>query len=300
MKVCFYNHYHHGDLHVSRSFVRLIMDKIKSIHPEAIFAYSHQNDPNLLFDIPDLVFDSEAVHSLPEQESFIRRDDTLYINTWYGMRHRSYLHRNGTTFDTLYSSLNDTCHELFNFSLADISTDPKDFFPAIDYDKFAIGHARNWLFTHPENKVLIENGNANSGQATNFSMAPIIVPLAIKHKDTAFILSKKENIRMNNIFYTDDIIQKGHGSDLNEISFLSRYCSLLIGRASGVFTFGLTQDNLFRGQMKYLCFSNLVPARFGKFWLGPLFQDQINYTATIQAYNESNPFRVQQIIEANL
>jgi hypothetical protein len=75
---------------------------------------------------------------------------------------------------------------------------------------------------------------------------------------------------------------------------------MIIGRASGVFSFTLTQDNLFNSCKKYLCFSNLTPKKDNKFWLGDKFIDKINYKSSILTTNESNLNKVEAIIEENL
>lgn len=47
-KLVFYNHFHNGDIHVSRSFVNFIVSKLKS--KEIEFSYVHKNSKDLLSD----------------------------------------------------------------------------------------------------------------------------------------------------------------------------------------------------------------------------------------------------------
>ena len=44
--IIFYNTFHNGDIHVSREFIKDIMNKI-----ETTFYYYHNGGPRLLFDI---------------------------------------------------------------------------------------------------------------------------------------------------------------------------------------------------------------------------------------------------------
>ena len=134
----------------------------------------------------------------------------------------------------------------------------EDVFPTIDYEKFEIGLVKKWIKNNSGRKmVLIDNGKVLSNQSVNFSFANIITALSIKHKDKLFILCHRENKMFpDNVFYTDDIIGK-NGCDLNEISYLSGFCEVIVGRASGAFTFRLTRENLFERNVKILCFSNL-------------------------------------------
>ena len=185
--------------------------------------------------------------------------------------------------------------------MIDISKDPKDFFPTIDYSKYDIGATKKWLENNTGKKVLIENGQVLSGQAHNFNMTEVIAKVAANHKDTTFILSNHGNVGLpNNCIYADKIIQKKCKSDLNEISFLGTYCDVIIGKASGVFSFCLTQQNLFERQAKYLCFSKWLPVADNKFWLHNLMKNKVNYSSDILVSNESDMNNVGSIIESNL
>ena len=296
MKIVFFNHYHNGDIHVSRGFVRKLMEYF----PDNSFFYSHKNSQNLLSDIPNLILDPNAINKVKDFNNLIRVNDTVYVNTWYGQLNRKYLNSYGITFDSLYVAFDNSCRSLFNKSLNNISQNPIDFFPIIDYNKFQIESARKWLEGHPEPKILVETGYSQSGQSHNFGMIPIIEKIASLNKDKLFILSNKEyNTSASNIFYTSDIICKKYQSDLNEISFLSEHCDTIIGRASGVFSYCMTYNNLFKKHTKYICFCNL-PSATNKFWLGPLMQSRINYTASIIVNNTSNIDNVFNTIKGSL
>lgn len=298
MKVVFFNHFHNGDVHVSRGFVRQIMAKM----PGTTFEYSHRNPANLLSDIPGLTYNPYSIQQVGnEHTSLLKQGDTVFVNTWYAQQRFKYVNQYGITFDSLYAGLDENCQNVLGFSLKEISQDPKVFFPVIDYSKFEIATAQQWVNSNPEKKILVENGQALSGQAHNFDMTAAVANVARNHMDKIFIFTSHANMRLpDNCIYWDGIIKKQQRSDLNEVSFLSTYCDVVIGRASGVWSFCLTQQNLFQRKMKYLCFSNLVPARDGKFWLGSMFQDQISYSSSIQTINEANVNNVQRIIEANL
>lgn len=302
-RIVFFNCFHNGDIHVSRGFVRQIMNKIKQLEPDTTFGYTHKMSAELLSDIPDLTFDRGALGSVgSEHANLIKSGDTTFINTWYGQQQHKYMNRYGISIDTVYAALNDSCKDLYGFSLEDISTDLSTFFPTIDYTRINISRVQNWLSQHPQKKILVENGLALSNQATNFPMGPIIDILARKNPDKLFILTSPENVTnpSGNIFFSDNITQRRGKNDLNEISFLSTHCDMIIGRASGIWSFTLTQENLFRRNIKYLCFSNLEPKKEGKFWMSELFEDKVNYSSTIITTNESDADKVRQLIESHL
>lgn len=298
MRVVFFNHFHNGDVHVSRQFVRMIINKL----PETVFEYSHRNPRNLLNDIDRLNFNPGAISMVPSEHiSLLRNGDTVYFNTWYAQQHFKHMNQYGITIDSLYAAFDENCRNALGFSLQELSGNLKDFFPTIDYSKFEIGRAQEWINSHSEKKILVENGRAISGQAHNFDMTSIMANIARHHMDKIFIFTNHDNIRLpDNCIYSDGIIKKQMRSDLNEISFLSTHCDMIVGRASGVFTFCLTQQNLFERNIKYLCFSNLVPPREGKLWMGNMFQDKVDYSSKIITTNESDTNQIFKLIEENL
>lgn len=301
MKVIFFNHFHNGDLHVSRGFVIKIINKVLELNPSSSFVYSHKNDPCLLSDIKHLSFDVNEVNIVRQEDNLVKFDGGVYINTWYAQQEGKYTDKYGTTMDSLYAAFDDTCKELWKFSLSDISEDVSDFFPIIDYSKFEIEHSALWLSIHPEKKIFVANGHAKSGQATNFNMTNIIIKLSEKHLDTTFILSNKEcdMVLPINVIYSSDIIKKTSSSDLNENSFISSYCDVIIGRSSGASTYAITQDSLFRKPTKILYFSKMhLPPE--KFWVDALLKDKVNFSADILCTAEEDENNVLNIIETNI
>ena len=301
MRVIFFNHFHNGDIHVSRGIIRLIIDKIKTMHNNATFYYSHRNHSGLLKDIPQLLFDASLINNIKNEHiNLYQYGNDIYINTWYAQQHFKHMNNYGISFDTLYQALNENCEKQFNFKLLDIEKDIKKFFPIIDYSYYEINKATEWLNQNNTKKIFVSNGLTLSGQAHNFNLTNIIEQIAIKHPHITFILSNKENqTKASNIIYSVDIIKKS-GNDLNENAFISEHCDMIIGRASGTFTFALTQNNLFNRDIKILCFSNLIPKQKGQFWLDNLFAQEVKYSSNILTTNEGDINIVQKIIEENL
>lgn len=299
-KVVFFNYYHNGDIHLSRGFIKKIIEKVKQISPDTTFYYAHKNSPDLLADI-EIAFDPTGLSIIGnDHANLVVRGDTIYINTWYAQQHFKYMNVYGISMDTLYMALNDSCKAIWGFSLEDISKDPSVFFPSIDYTKYQITEAHKWLNNHPEKKIFVSNGNTLSGQAHNFAMTPILIDIAQKHTDKTFILSNKENINVpSNIFWSSDIIRKA-GCDLNENGFLTEHCDLIVGRSSGAFTFSQTQNNFFKRNTSFLNICNLVPKQEGKFWLDTLMQHKITYTSKIKTIDTSYPDQVKILIEGYL
>jgi hypothetical protein len=301
-QIVFYNHFHNGDIHVSREFVRKLSQVFRQKFPGVSISYCHRNNAGLLADIDGLVYNSHYLN-WHEHEGVFVRGDTMFINTWYAQRRFHYMNRYGITFDCLYAIFDDICKTHFGFSLSEIEPDPNKWFPSIDFSKFEIAAAKERLDACREPLVLVCNGAALSGQAENFSMLPAICSLAKKYHGIVFVLTNNEPnfdpSQYSNIFYSTDIIKKS-GFDLNENAFISTYCKTIIGRASGAQTFSIIQENLFQQPKTFICFSNLTPSKENAFWLSEMFKDKVQYTSKIIVSNEHRSDAVESLIERNL
>ena len=293
-KIIFYNHFHNGDIHLSRNFVKFIINQVKFINKNIQFFYYHPNHPYLLDDIKGL--SHIGFVDKDQWQDYGIDGNVIYINTWYAIKHFEYMNKYGMTFDCLYSVFDQVCKNIFEFSLPQ---NIESLFPSIDYSKFEIDKAKQFVdsATHP--LVLICNGQALSGQATNFSLGNSILSLANKYHGISFILTNKEDLpEKGNIFYSSDIIGK-NSCDLNENSYLSTYCDLIVVRSSGVHTFALVQENLFKRSIPIISFSNLSYPQ-GSFWLGELFKDKVIYKSNIVNYDIGDAEIASKIIELYL
>jgi hypothetical protein len=297
-KLIFYNHFHNGDIHVSRSFIRFLIEKLKSEKIE--FFYFHRNSPNLLLDIPELKIGSNLENCDPAK-TFVSNGNSIYLNTWYNSGQGKYMSSHGITFDTLYDLFDDFSTQILSCSLSDLNSDPKSFFPKIDFSFFS-----NFKIPNMENKkILFSNGSTLSGQADNFNFSPIINHLVQKYPNVSFFCTEKKSDLQTtrNLFYTTDVIRSSN-SDLNEIGYLSTFCDLIVGRASGPWTFAFNFNNIFQRSAKMISFSNLTPKYENKFWLGDKFANQISYSSQIlisPEYKKQNiiPFLENQIQNLN-
>ncbi len=250
-KVTFYNHFHNGDLHLSREFVRQIIN----MFPDIEFTYTHLNKPDVLSDL-------NAKHD-PEVKRFRREThykidgDQAFINTWYGAGNQKYLVKYGISFDCLYYSFKDIYADVFNVDIDKFQA--KDLLPTIDFSGYKTDGVDDFIKQHPDTKkVLISNGEVQSGQTVNFPMIPIANNLAKNNKDVMFLVTNKEKggklSKLDNLIYTFDIINKKSGSDLNENAYLSTKCDTIVGRGSGTYMFAYIQDNLVNRKTKFVCF----------------------------------------------
>jgi hypothetical protein len=280
-KVIFYNAYHNGDIHLSRTFV----DKIMRANPTYEYKYAHKNKMNLLADVANL----ESIPYFAEiKESALSyiNDDTLYFNTWYGAGNRRFINEFGITFDCLYKVFDISLKDNFDMSLYDLDKDPSNFYPKIDFNKFYIADVDKYLnkYNHMK-KVFISNGETLSGQAENFNYSIIINKLSEENKDVLFIASNRhDDLKLSdNLALSENIINK-HSFDLNENAYLSTKCNLIFGRSSGTYTFAMIKDNMFDSNKTMISFSN-IGTDDNKYWLSNNMKDVVNYKAKVLNYN---------------
>ena len=248
MNIIFYNDFHNGDLHYCREFIKDIMCKVS-----ANFYFAHKCNTETSKDIPNLNYKNiMEVYSIRDYNSIsiTNINDNIYINTWMGQKHLLYYKDTMSSIYTVYKIFTDVYKQL-NIEINEIEY----YIPEIDKCYLNIQNIDNFLNNHKNKKVLISNGDVKSGQSNNFNFNNIIIKLAAQYQNIDFILTdNKSKINMNNIYYTNDIINQQY--DLNEVSYISTYCDVIVGRASGTYSFSFVKDNLFNPNKTFIGFSH--------------------------------------------
>ena len=241
-KISFYNHLHNGDIHYSREFIKDIMRKYESDEFRYYFSLNEKiwNPTNVLEDIKNLkVLDiGELPEKLEMNDSTVTFDgDNIYINTWVGQNNQIYVNQYGINLKSNYEIYKNVYEKL------KIKIEPMEYYiPQIDYSAFNIGGIDEFIKNNKNIfKVLISNGNVFSAQSDNFSFDPIIKILSNKYFDVIFITTNETEIKNKNIFSASEIRKKE--KNLNEISYLSTFCDIIIGRASGAYAFCQVKEN---------------------------------------------------------
>jgi len=298
-KIIFFNFFHNGDIFASRTFIKKIIDHIKKSKPNTEFFYVHKNSPLILLDIPDLTITTKYLPYITSEYSgdFIIGEH-LFIPTWYACNKRFYMNQYDVSFDCLYTIFQDICQRNLGFSLTDISTDPIDFFPDIDYTYYNTKNITEWLSKNPNKKVFVSNCAALSGQTGNINLVRITHGLAKRFPNHIFILTNKEGQIITdcpNVIYSKDII-KFTGFDLNENAFLSNHCDVIVGPCSGSFSFSINKTNYFQRNPKIIALYNTP----GKLWLNKIFSDKITYSADILVSSDTNETNITNLIISKL
>jgi hypothetical protein len=232
----------------SKPFVREVVNHLGKDR----VLYAHNKDPRA---IEDLGIESIRLQGMSDRTKIFVSDDPdiVFINTWIGSYFDKYTGECTLNFNMkMWSDIYDYINNTFNVNLNLGSVN--DYLPYVEYSKYDLTNVRTYLDADSKHKIMFCNGPALSGQCEyNGAMEWIINPLAEKNPDKTFITTHKISTSTENVIYTGDII-KSDRCDLNEISYLSKYCSLLIGRNSGPFCYVSTVDNLNDFSKKFYTF----------------------------------------------
>lgn len=268
--VIFFNHYGNGDLLISREFVRDIM----SIIPADNYYYAHAKNTRMFADIPQLQ-PAKITDDCRMRSRGYRVGDDIYINTWLGV-------------DSTFVTRANSCSILNSFKMFNLILDTlgyrqlnkslEEYLPTIDYKAFDIAPVDDFIKNIDKPIVLIANCNAQSGQAENFDMSSIIQRLCNTYDDIMFVVTDPVGVKAPNYTTTGTITKSKDGFDLNEISYLSRFSNLLIGRSSGAQIFTMTKENCMDANKAFVSFTYRIESAH-IVWEAPKMNARIYWTS---------------------
>ena len=214
----FYNHWQNGDIHVSREFIKLIINNVKAEN----YIYVHNKSKELLKDIPNLKISNECIEYLdndsPRMWNLHTR--TLCLNTWYGVS-SSFKDTSSCTINTLFDLFNDHIKYITNTGYIDPSNIRK-LVPKVDYSKHYIKNIEEYVKRSNSKKILICNGSVVSKQSKNFSFENIVEEIAMSYPSVDFILTEKFKTIIKNIKFTSPISGKSIIKNKSKFSFLKK------------------------------------------------------------------------------
>jgi hypothetical protein len=227
-----YNHFGLGDTFESREF---ILDWMHTLGLATCDVETHF--PAVFEDLPQIVTKPVAAHRNPHQH-LSRRAGHIILNSWIGAL-------NGDTTPkgdfVIYPGVGCTVDNLHRMhakymrwlGLNGMKKPIAEYLSNIDYSKVPLGAVPEFTRAHSGKRgILVCNGRTGSMHAENFSMTHMVERLP--NSDDVFIFTQRERCDRPNVFFTDDITQRPTGgSDFNAISYLSTFCSVIVGRCSG-------------------------------------------------------------------
>jgi hypothetical protein len=258
-KFVFFSYAHKGDIFLSRSFIEHIIESF-----DAEFYYSHYWGEYLLKDLDVKYIPLEQIpkiqHNNEHAHNFIV-GDTVYINTWVG-KYASIITPGycectlKTLHSLVYPQIFNFLSEQFNIDLQ-LKSIEEYLGCKVNYSYYNIDSIDDFIKKEERKKVLFCNGPSLSNQCSySGDLSEIIESVSKLHPNICFITTHKIDICQENVKYTGDIIAND-GQDLYEISYLSKFCNLMVGRYSGPFIFtNATMENISDKNKKFLCFGD--------------------------------------------
>jgi hypothetical protein len=257
----FINKGHNGDLHYSKGFMR---DLYNILSPEECFLF-HSCKRGVVKDLEFLDnnkplyigsdFDRYDVRA--KTESFGKN---IFINTWVFERFFNQYFDYGCSSYSNHLAFKEIYKQ---FGLVDkFNEDVEHYIPYVNFDLVEKENVNKFVQSNKNKKILICNGPVLSNQSTSFDFLPVVEKLSGEYKDMQFILTQDSDLRRDNIFYTSEIT-KTEGCDLNEISYLSEFCDVIVGRASGPACFTHTKNNFFNKEKVMVAFTSWI---YEGFW----------------------------------
>lgn len=263
MKVRFYNAYGYGDLFDSRNFVLEWMRLLGVKHAE----YAHARDHIIFADMPQLVHYPLAVWMHP-QAAYERIGGVLHINTWIGRGWNSDAQSGGYVMnpgvgccvENIWHMHFDTMTAVSRKMAKHMNQNLVDYLPSIDHTRLRFNAGvSQWLIQNAGKRINIMcNGPTTSMQASNIDYAELMrwIP---RQDDTVWVFTQ-DTPGVQAIAKRGDIALAHHitggGCDLNSISYISRFATLIVGRCSGPHMFCQVRENWQDPHKTLVCFTH--------------------------------------------
>jgi hypothetical protein len=239
-----YNHFHNGDIFYSRVLMQAFDSKFN-------INYYHSN-LNLFEDMDNV---SEFLYIPSEysiHENFIHNNT---VNTWIGQNGFTHVHTAtpGCSFENYFSLVKIILNHL-NIEIKN----PEDYLPEINFEKLKdldiIYDKISSLRKQYKKLILISSGPVHSAQSFNFDFHQIMINICNQNPNV-LILSTMDYGNMPENFINTSFITKKI-PDLLQISYISKFCDIIIGRASGPFCFCHTKENLLNPDKTFISICN--------------------------------------------
>lgn len=259
MRIMFVNMFHNGDCFIPKGWMQDMISKL----PEIDFFYTHIQNRDILKDLkaefvePNRIGFAGQLNHTPVMMS--PEGDTIAIQTWCGVFREKHCGEiippfGHSTFERQHRIYKKICEILRDNTNVIItpSENPIDYIPSVDWSCFELSAANEFLQTvNGKDLILFCNNDVKSGQSDVGDMTNVINVLCYLYPEKVFLSTKKLNLEIDNLFYTNDIFNKPF--DLNDIGYLSKYCKLIVGKNSGPHIFTQHKENMLDSSKTFFC-----------------------------------------------
>jgi hypothetical protein len=252
MVINMFNHFHKGDLFFSRMQILPLLEMNYKVN------FYHNYNKYFFYDFEKEFENFTEITPIPPHISEYSYDDfnNNLINAWIGKGHGyKFILSDCASYET---HKNMSTHILKNYSI-DSNKKDFEFLPKVftnhlifksHIDEFILQIKKNF-----KKIILICNGNVESGQSNNFSFDDIIKKISLEHPEFLFLLTQRtDSIFLENVKFVDDIINIY--PNILEISYLSIFCDVIVGRASGPYVFSSIYENISNKNKTFISFTH--------------------------------------------
>jgi hypothetical protein len=246
--IVLYNHFHNGDIFYSRILINILKDHYN-------ITYYHNLQSPLFEDLPEV---NEIVGIPANYDIHNTNLENNIVNTWIGQKQMFYVTHQpipGCSFTNTLKLVKDIC----NFYNIELDNNFNNYLPSVIYKNLksynSIVEKMKELKLKYELIILVCDGNVNSGQSHNFNFTPIVENLSENNPNCLFLSTNQLYNNKSNIISTHPQITESL-PDLLQISLISTYCDIIVGRASGPYCFSQTKENFNDDKKTFISFSN--------------------------------------------
>ena len=129
-----------------------------------------------------------------------------------------------------------------------------DYIPKIDYSLVETSLIHNFIDNQTNGKIHLICNNLIDANDKVGSMENVIELLARNHPEDTFVATHGFTTSLPNIKFTFDIFMMNN--DLLEISYLSKFTNVIVGKNNGPYTYTLTRSNLQDTRKNYICITD--------------------------------------------
>jgi hypothetical protein len=223
--------------------------------------------PSNITDVLGIKYGGFPNDSFNKKTTMYKKDDTLYINTWAASNWDIFCKHGGVNLDTLTDLWGKIFKGINKFFESNIQLKEKnEYLSKPDYSVINSDVKKSidkFFKSSDTKKVLVCNGTPQSNQSFLYSIEPFVEEY-FNNKNYTFIFTEKfmydGDQNSDNIIFTNDIFTPTNDSDLFEISYLSKFCDIIIGRNSGPYTYSETYYNYMDKNKTFVCFNTKNPA----------------------------------------